>query len=84
MINKCKRSIDCITVKCQRNGTFKVNIFEIYLFSSVLSSVRSDFVVLKLDYALAYPCNKPCVSAVSCELIPVAVEIFDDSNWFEL
>lgn len=50
----------------------------------MLSSVRSDFVVLKLDYALAYPCNKPCVSAVSCELIPGAVEIFDDSNWFEL
>lgn len=46
----------------------------------MVSSVRSDFVVLKLVYAVAYPCNKLCVSAVSCELIPAAVEIFDDSN----
>lgn len=70
-MNNCKRSIDYIIVKCQSNCLLQqlltsiVNFFAVYLLSSVLGSIRSGFVTLTLDYALAYPDNKLDVSAIS-------------------
>lgn len=51
--------------------TSKINFFffEISLLPPVLSSFRSGFVILKLDYALAYPGNKLGVSAASQYLL---------------
>lgn len=46
----------------------------------MLSSIRSGFVTLTLDYDLVYPDNKLDVSAISCQLIPLAVEMLGDSD----
>lgn len=70
-MNNCKRNIDYVIVKRQSNCLLQqlltsiVNFFAVYLLSSVLSSIRSGFVTLTLDYALAYPDNKLDVSAIS-------------------
>lgn len=70
-MNNCKRNIGYVIVKRQSNCLLQqlltsiVNFSAVYLLSSVLSSIRSGFVTLTLDYALAYPDNKLDVSAIS-------------------
>ena len=62
--------------------TSELNSFAIYWLSSVRSSLKSGFVTLGLD--LAYAGDELGVSTGSCWLMPLAVGMWDDSDWLEL